>query len=221
MKYVKYHKNRQIEFTRDIDVTEALLDALQTINVNEPERKQIKQVYDSFDAKLDAIAKHPEVDNFKHLTMSKLIADLEYCKHEVKTGYFMSTDGSAYVHGKGIEIDGSCDLGRSGFNGEDIGVFVHFVEVTSRSICEYDVPVCQFWSMQSEYSGDKRLVTSDKQAFDAAVQRAQAAILADYAPAVPIDKQVKLIEKWLGAHVIATAKIRSIIEAYKARIAKQ
>jgi hypothetical protein len=88
--------------------------------------------------------KHVDMFNeTSRLVTGKFLADLKAAK-EIDQQYFANAYGEV-IHVLGIIVDGTCNLMRSGYNGEDNGVFVQFTALDkTHNLYKYECPIVVF-----------------------------------------------------------------------------
>ena len=135
-------------------------------------------------------------DNIKYLTISVLHEKLKFAK-SIKCGYFKNDDGS-YLYIKGIEVYGDVgDLCRMGYNGEDRGVFAHYVTIDANgmTIHNEDVGRLQYY-MSSAVADNLRYYKCDKAEFDAMVASMVHSIHTVPDACTDIDNYIQFVDKY-------------------------
>lgn len=132
------------------------------------------------------------------LTQDKLLEDLkEASKYE--KGYYKNNNG-VYIYVKGIEVTNDLfDICRMGFNGEDIGVWIHYCIVDDRSVDYIDTPVSVFettyfnkrWAKPNEL-----MHPTTKEDFETKVRETVKTLCADYTEAINPMEYHKVVSGW-------------------------
>jgi hypothetical protein len=104
-------------------------------------------------------------------------------------GYYKNDAGEFYYF-RGVEIDGSCDLFRGGFNAEDRGVYIHYSSISKYNLFIGDMNVIQVAYMMTCVEPDKILKPCTEAEFDEAYAKFTSKL--KYEPEVCEDPQLYL-----------------------------
>lgn len=143
------------------------------------------------DRKSHKIKNKELVDSIKLLTIDKFLGDLDDAL-KVDKNYYKTRNKDYHVKVIGIEVDGSCDLLRGGFNAEDIGVYIHFIEVIKEGVNRYSIPINSF--TYRLHRGHNQLVKCTKDEFEEYYNKALEFINSTYDPKFTVKDYVKFFE---------------------------
>lgn len=140
-------------------------------------------------------------DDIQYLTYGKFIGDLQSAIN-VDAGYYKSVSGKVHVFVQGIEIDGRCDLLRSGFNGEDYGVFARWTEVSETGIAIFNAPTASLLIRFNEFFTKDYLISSTEAEYNEAIDNMSAIAKQPYQNKIPLQRYVD----YVNAHMDIEAK---------------
>lgn len=116
----------------------------------------------------------------------------------IKKGYFKNIKGE-YLFVKGIEVTNDIgNLGRMGYNGEDRGVWIHYVSLTKDSIIYNNVPIGLFTD-QTNFrlnEPDALMVPTTKEDFEKQFAKTISNILSDYPEKRDIHEYLNVLNEW-------------------------
>lgn len=116
----------------------------------------------------------------------------------IEKGYFKNIKGE-YLFVKGIEVTNDIgNLGRMGFNGEDRGVWVHYVFLTKDSIIYNNVPIAVFTNQTNPRFNDPDvlMVPTTKEDFEEQFTKTIKNILSDYSEKRDIHEYLNVLNEW-------------------------
>lgn len=116
----------------------------------------------------------------------------------IQKGYFKNKKGE-YLFVKGIEVTNNTgDLLRMGFNGEDRGVWVHYVSLTNKVILYNDVPIASFVNRTDPRFVNELdlMVPTTKEDFEEQFTKTIKNILSDYSEKRDIHEYLNVLNEW-------------------------
>lgn len=116
----------------------------------------------------------------------------------IQKGYFKNKKGE-YLFVKGIEVTNDIgNLLRMGFNGEDRGVWVHYVSLTNNSIIYNDVPIATFINQTDPRFNkpDVLMVPTTKNDFEEQLTKTVKNIISDYQEKRDIREYLNVLNEW-------------------------
>lgn len=116
----------------------------------------------------------------------------------IQKGYFKNKKGE-YLFVKGIEVTNNTgDLLRMGFNGEDRGVWVHYVSLTNKVILYNDVPIASFVNRTDPRFVNELdlMVSTTKEDFEEQFTKTIKNILSDYSEKRDIHEYLNVLNEW-------------------------
>ena len=116
----------------------------------------------------------------------------------IQKGYFKNKKDE-YLFVKGIEVTNDTgNLLRMGYNGEDRGVWVHYVSLTKNSIVYNDIPIASFISQTDPRFNrpDVLMVPTTKEDFEEQVMKTIKNILSDYQEKRDIQEYLNVFNEW-------------------------
>lgn len=116
----------------------------------------------------------------------------------IQKGYFKNIKGE-YLFVKGIEVTNDIgNLGRMGYNGEDRGVWVHYVSLTKDSIIYNDVPIDSFINQADPNinTPDALMVPTTKEDFEEQLTKTINNISSDYPEKRDIREYLNVLKEW-------------------------
>lgn len=116
----------------------------------------------------------------------------------IQKGYFKNKKGE-YLFVKGIEVTNDItNLGRMGFNGEDRGVWIHYVSLTNKLILYNDVPIASFVNRTDPRFAEESdlMVPTTKEDFEEQFTKTIKNILSDYSEKRDIHEYLNVLNEW-------------------------
>lgn len=116
----------------------------------------------------------------------------------IQKGYFKNKKGE-YLFVKGIEVTNDTgNLLRMGFNGEDRGVWVHYVSLKKHSIIYNDVPIASFTNQTNPNFNkpDVLMVPTTKEDFEEQLTKTVKNIISDYPQKRDIHEYLNVLNEW-------------------------
>ena len=116
----------------------------------------------------------------------------------IQKGYFKNKKGE-YLFVKGVEVTNDIgNLLRMGYNGEDRGVWVHYVYLTKDSIIYNDIPVASFINQTDPRfnKADVLMIPTTKEDFEEQLTKAIKNILSDYQEKRDIREYLDVLNEW-------------------------
>lgn len=116
----------------------------------------------------------------------------------IQKGYFKNKKGE-YLFVKGIEVTNDTgNLLRMGFNGEDRGVWVHYVSLTKDSIIYNDIPIAAFINQTNPRLNkpDVLMVPTTKEDFEEQLTKTVKNIISDYQEKRDIREYLNVFDEW-------------------------
>lgn len=116
----------------------------------------------------------------------------------IQKGYFKNKKGE-YLFVKGIEVTNDIgNLLRMGYNGEDRGVWVHYVYLTKDSIIYNNIPIASFINQTDPRfnNPDTLMIPTPKEDFEEQLTKTIKNILSDYHEKRDIQEYLGILNEW-------------------------